>query len=504
MADKEELGTIASENDLLALNLTSIVSDTEGAFTLSAAFGGSNIRVWTSANKGTEIALPHTWTSTGQIPSTVYIEGIENSMSERDIELRYRYTTGSTAVDDRVKLTLYEMDLVVGKFDSDGNIIVENGNNKYISAPELKVGKMEGAISNNGTLNIDADVDCFYVTISPALPGTADFMLSTVDSKNVVTDDKTKINLLSSSVIVCDGEARTHTEGLLLVSDDNDDDHTQGNIPADDSDDDRTHKVELGGRVVISDINLTIRGNNYSFPSFSGKKTVEIKKTLNVDVILVRNHVSQNGVVTVASNPPISEAALKTILENDRAVYSQLGVDIQFNLTTVNPPAYVQGMFDLINGLDRGGNSLSQEERTLLDAYGTPGTTNDLKIFVVKQFNQSSALGYAIAPFFYTSFSDRKYHNNMFVHANPNAQNNSDKGIANPGDRWTAAHELGHILTNMGHYPSEHPPWTNVERTNVMIPGGNVGFVYGQGSTPLLDSKRWVKSQETIILNSGF
>ena len=64
------------------------------------------------------------------------------------------------------------------------------------------------------------------------------------------------------------GGSDSISDSMIRVSDDEDDDYAGSGAGADDQDDDRTHKVQLGGKLVIksTSINGTEHGANMKIP----------------------------------------------------------------------------------------------------------------------------------------------------------------------------------------------------------------------------------------------
>lgn len=142
-------------------------------------------------------------------------------------------------------LLLLKMDLEIPELDSNGN----ESPSGFVSAQELKVGKMEGAIDGSPAgLNIDNDIDRFYIRIPGAASlQSASVRLSTENPDSTYNDDATEIELeVDSNDLV--------SKSLLLVSDDEDDDESNHSIGTDDAKNDRTHKVQLGGSVKIESL----------------------------------------------------------------------------------------------------------------------------------------------------------------------------------------------------------------------------------------------------------
>jgi len=79
---------VTGEDDLVAISLDTGPDDLDyGWVTLSATAGGSKIRVWEEATKGTQVNLPKTWNMPGDtVPATLYVEGYSTSGDVRDVE----------------------------------------------------------------------------------------------------------------------------------------------------------------------------------------------------------------------------------------------------------------------------------------------------------------------------------------------------------------------------------------------------------------------------------
>ena len=108
----DETGAVTNEDDVIPLNLSITPGNTnQGTIELYAPAGSSKIKVWTSATKGTQINLPKTWNlSQETVPTTLYVEGVEKSGSERDVTLKLKYSNTVNGVQkntyDDVKITV--------------------------------------------------------------------------------------------------------------------------------------------------------------------------------------------------------------------------------------------------------------------------------------------------------------------------------------------------------------------------------------------------------------
>ena len=73
----------------------------------------SKIRIWDNAERtGTPWTLPLNFSSGVTWPYEVWIEGVEASDSVRDLTLGWEYTIGGRTIEDRIKLTVYEVEHV--------------------------------------------------------------------------------------------------------------------------------------------------------------------------------------------------------------------------------------------------------------------------------------------------------------------------------------------------------------------------------------------------------
>jgi hypothetical protein len=112
--DKEEFSSTTFDNDLVPLRI--IVGPLENGkqVTLSVTQGADKIRVWTSANKQTLVLgglqPSKTWTiGVDTIPSTLYVEGINKSSAENDVELKLTYSLAN--VETSLRLTVVKLNL---------------------------------------------------------------------------------------------------------------------------------------------------------------------------------------------------------------------------------------------------------------------------------------------------------------------------------------------------------------------------------------------------------
>lgn len=148
--DKDESGSVTNEDDLVMLTLYKVwPTDLTGNVTLKAIAGGAKIKIWGSQTKGgTPITLPETYATPSDLPEYLWVEGYETSTSLRDITLALEYTIGGTTFDDRIKVTVLEIDLDIdGISDADeesiGEVVVLKFDNNNAPRKEVILRKVE-------------------------------------------------------------------------------------------------------------------------------------------------------------------------------------------------------------------------------------------------------------------------------------------------------------------------------------------------------------------------
>lgn len=301
---------------------------------------------------------------------------------------------------------------------------------------ELEVAKMQvGAFNTldpSGKLSPGNSDECFYIRVSAAgSVGGVSVKVSTTDNPdNSYNDDATQIDLKF------DG-SYWNSESMLMVSDDVDDDQPVNNV-ADDTTDDRTHKVQLGGNFKIEAIKI----GTGAWQTADFKTPVRVKKTVHVNVVIMRDKLLSAGGQPLFD---LTDAIDHWKIVSER--YAQVGVKVVVDTYTYcDPPAGV----NLSDGLkvgELGGTALATEAKAVITNLGTIGTS-DIHVFYVPRIDDGSLVdhGVAIADYYYDEVED-PYTYNAFI----------AKDVAGAHYGLTAAHELGHLLTNEGHGETTNP-----------------------------------------------
>lgn len=309
------------------------------------------------------------------------------------------------------------------------------------SVSKLKVGKMSATDVLTGSdsfarLDVDKDPDRFFIRVpgGAALGGVSVKVSTTDNSDTAYNDNATQIDLQTEG-----GDAIT--KSLLLVSDDVDD-AAQVDSIADDATGDRTHKVQLGGNLKIEAIKIGTGG----WQIMDAKTPVPALKKLKCDVVVLKV-----GGAVVRPNAEV-EAAMKMVQER----YAQVGVKVEYAIVERDPPAGV----DLTDGVTvrdvSESHTLSAEGKSFLDGLATVGAAKDVHIFFINRakIGADDVRGTAVADYWYDE-SEESYTYNLFV--------------ANISTPFTAAHELGHLLTDAGHHAAEiNLMKTSTDQTNTL------------------------------------
>jgi len=130
----------SQENDLVKITLKKVQPEGLGGTVTLSAVGGAKIKVWSSSTKGTEIPLPKTYSTPGELPKDLWVEGYQASGGPRDVTLVLTHSV--TGFQDKIKLTVMEVDLdISGVSDADeeakGALVVRRYDNNNAPRKEI-------------------------------------------------------------------------------------------------------------------------------------------------------------------------------------------------------------------------------------------------------------------------------------------------------------------------------------------------------------------------------
>jgi hypothetical protein len=377
------------------------------------------------------------------LPSPVHIEQVRGLTAPPDADLTIQVEFSAMNFSDEllpslVSVGLIPVEVIIPKLDSNGNQI----DGEFVSATELKVAKWEDAFEGTGTNGwvkddfIGWDKDRFYVRIpGGASMGIEAVKVATEDCPDAsYNDDATRIELTAS------GSDRI-SDSMILVSDDEDDDYAGSGAGADDQDGDRTHKVQLGGNLVIKSI--TINGTEHPVDM---KVPVPVRKVLPVDFIRMN----------VAGVRPIAEIEEAVRIVNER--YAQVGLRVDATIKELpwpNLPGVQPGFVDLFD--EPPGkfiDPLTAEYKSFIDQTDPMGTN----IFFLLSAYASN--GVALT------------NSQLQLESGEVSGNYLDKAFVNSSSNsagYTSAHELAHLLAYRTDNVNDHtePFWNLLNVTNV-------------------------------------
>jgi hypothetical protein len=341
--------------------------------------------------------------------------------------------------------SLLPVEVVIPKVDANG---AEVGG-EFITATELKVAKWE----NSFTASVDPvlkddfiawDRDRFYIKIPNANGLKIDSIeLATEDNPDATyNDDSTEIELTDI------GNGEYLTDSIILVSDDVDDNYPGSGAGEDDKKNDRTHKVQLGGNVVIKSITINDVKHelNYKIP-------VKAQKQLDIDF----HRMKIDEMYTVAQ----IESAIKVVKER----YAQVGLKINATLHEKDWPDIsdeAEGRFKLFTS---GWHSpLHQEYKDFVDSIDSKG----VNVFFVDAIYPSNGLALNLRRLKYDNPLSLDYMNNVFIrlkYDNPLSLDYMNNVFINRrflgasfhlGYSATLSHELLHLIGPEGFDDDDH------------------------------------------------
>lgn len=309
--------------------------------------------------------------------------------------------------------------------------ITESYSDDLIPARGLRIGKMERSLDQSHALHIAKDADRFYFRVQ-GLTQSAGGMavkarVSTVDNPEPgYNDDPTWVDMIVQS-----GEFTSRS--LLLVADTKDDEYYASgavDIGADNTSggNDRTHKVQLGGKFMVDAIEM---------------QGLQLPTQFTLPVPARRRLTSNFLYLGAASaNRPLLQRHLQIVKER----YAQLGVDIVLNEHDLPVPAGV----DQENVGEQSGDvmqSVHPDVKKIVDAATMASLRSQVLLIAVPNLRAPGVAGHAYPPRGGGSAGiDMQYRDVALI---------SVQDVLTENKLYTVAHELGHLLTNAGHYGEE-------------------------------------------------
>ena len=356
---------------------------------------------------------------------------------------------------------------------------------------ELVVADMEESLTQEGGLVLDGgvatgfagDPDRFYVRI-PNLQGnhTVSVKLSTVENPDSsYNDDPTELKLYpadggyeSKSQALVSGAIDAEIETLENITPDNPDPSSRHK---------RTHNVQLGGKVRITD--LVIDGTALPMDL---KIPVPVKKTVQLNFVVIDD----------AETPDIT-AELKSANE----IYASTGIKLEKAGEPVTKPPLPglpnQSSASELNDLD------ITDLGRYISHYGTTNSIEDIHVFYVKQVwhyleeydGRFLDQGYSLI---------EKSPGTMSGESTPSAKETGEANNVFIGDSrapfMVLAHELGHVLTNEVHYGTDYASDVSNRKKSHNLMSGTARS-HTETNT-ITSKKRIYKMQREMIFNHWF
>jgi len=343
-------------------------------------------------------------------------------------------------------------------------------------------------------LNIDHDADCFWVRVRlPEALGPISITIKTEGGEDAShNDNATEVELLYEPIT-----QYWTTQTQILVSDpiiDNAYETTDrnGNKVPNNAKNDRSHVVELGGKVIIESIKMgndALRPLGIELP-VKIKREVRMRFARLADTTLGTN---ENNAINPTRNVRITNGRLAQVGIKIKQIGDFVVIPIQGG--TVKAVDMVPSDPDDPNSTKV--PTLGVEPRLIVDAYnnlGTPVADNEIlvvyckHIFYTKVINSQDVSGLAtFQNWMLTNYDEADaatYTNKVFL-----------SGLFQKP--FTMPHEIGHLLTNNGHYginyAKDPAPPTHRVKHNLM----RAGTV--NDSVSIGDSKRLVGGQQFAI-----
>lgn len=363
-----------------------------------------------------------------------------------------------------------ERDNLANKVDVEeaGKPVLQILNAKKSPANRLKVAAIEGsiigsqevydpkegvALYKNATIDPDKNKDKFFIKLQdPALSGQKQIYVNlSTQNPNPEYNDEAKIILKEKELGVFESES------LLLTSDIGDDQAQVSNIKDNECDEkamkcDRTFKTMLGGEVRV----------DYSEKNLSTTAKVPVLKELDITINILKKEGQEAA----------SREEIERQVKEANEAFAAVGIKINAKIVSHDTPKGV----DLSDGFS------IKDEKPLFDKLGT-SSKKDVQVFYVGSFDKPPEGRAAQA----------------YAHPEKWFSGNEMNTVimSSTKSSYVLAHEIGHILTNDGHYPRDlndkevkECPLTEIEKRNIMAGCGTLVT-----SDKVLENKRWNDEQ---------
>lgn len=181
------------ESDLVDITLQKVYPvGLTGSVTLKTLAGGGKIKVWFDRTKWAEIGLPATYSTPADLPNYLYVEGYETSGGVRDVTLALEYSVGGKTFDDKIKVTVVQVDL-----DMEG--VLDNEERKkggYVGLNDDDDNTNDTPDKDEGEVTISGEDDLEKITLNDvyplALTGTVTLKAAAGGAKIKVWENSTR------------------------------------------------------------------------------------------------------------------------------------------------------------------------------------------------------------------------------------------------------------------------------------------------------------------------
>ena len=259
---------------------------------------------------------------------------------------------------------LLPVEVVTSELRADGAHILK-------TTETLKVAKWENAYLGddfNPTIRndfIELDTDRFYVRIPNGLAlGVTSVEIATEDNHDAsYNDNATEIETIDS------GDGKTViTKSMILVSNEEDDNYSENGAGADDNQNDRTHKIQLGGDLVVKSI--TVKGEKYAV---NIKIPVPVRAELDLDLYRM-NVEGVHSITEIENNVKImkEQFAQVGLRINDNIVQRDWPQEVEAEKSVSENLAEV-GFFSFFENPQSQDFRLSEECKVFIDAVDNSG-----------------------------------------------------------------------------------------------------------------------------------
>ena len=191
----------------------------------------------------------------------------------------------------------------------------------------------------------------------------------------------------------------------------------------------------------------------------------------------------QYGNEQVSLVTPFSVSEIEGYIKMEQERYVQIGINLNYTISIIDPPEYLAGYFDLSDGLDT--SSIITDEISEFFGKMASESSSDLQVFILNELNKNSYSTHYGRSYWTSEHDGKSYKNAVLINGSL---------LDETHEQYVITHEIGHSI-GLEHYAEGSVDEYN---RNLMVPAVYTDRGPGVNS----GRKRLIQQQENIAYSS--